>query len=349
MRYYDISILDYAGNPPSILANTSLTSTTLGFTNQGALNIEFDLPISTCDIPLGNGYVKIWGVGLDVINQASTLINGSIVINAGMAKGLPLATQQATAIPFRNSTVIAGTIFKAFGNWQGTEQTLDLIISTQLSATGINPKLETPFVFNCQAGQSFSSALKLAFENAALPITVNVSSSLVPSKPIVFYANNIPQFAKQVLNASNAINQNPNYLGVVIKKTPQGYEAFDNTTPTTSKKIDFTDLIGQPTWLDFAVVQCRAVLRSDINVGDTVTFPTPDTMPILNSPQSNSQLKNYTSYTGTAFVRSVRHIGNFRQQDANSWVTVIEVIPNQISIDDVTAGQLSGAQNPVGI
>ena len=49
--------------------------------------------------------------------------------------------------------------------------------------------------------------------------------------------------------------------------------AYDGTTSFTPKAINFFDLIGQPTWLNYAQIQIQVVMRGDIQVGDVVSLP----------------------------------------------------------------------------
>ena len=292
----------------------------------GALNIEFDLPVLTADIPAGNGFLKIWGIDLATLNKASMLNAMNITIAAGMKTGLPLANEQVAAYPVRNGIIFQGTIFQAFGNWQGTEQSLDMILTTRLSpAPEIKPKSNRPIVFNCQAGQPFQGAISQALSLAGITSKVNVSPLLTPAEPVIFQCSNITTFAQAILDQSKLVMKNPNYLGVKTIKTVYGYDCTDNTVPGAPIGVFFNDLIGQPTWLDYLVVQMKLVLRSDISVGATVLMP-PSIM--LNKAKIYGVVKNDISFKGTGWVQHVRHIGNFRQQDANSWATVVDSIMN---------------------
>jgi hypothetical protein len=334
MRYYSIEITDQAGLPVSINGKpVAFGSHDLhGNVFRGALNIEFDLPVVTADIPAGNGYLKIWGIDLSTLNLASTLNSKNITISAGMRAGLPLANEQVAASPMRSGILFQGTIFQAFGNWQGTEQSLDLIVTTHLSAAPqVAPVKNKPIVFSCPLGGSFQSSISQAMAAAGITSKISVSPLLTPAEPIIFQAGGINNFARSLMDQSQRIVNNPNYLGVKASKTVYGYQFSDNTTPGAPIGVFFNDLIGQPTWLDLLTVQMRLVLRSDITVMATVLMPPAIS---LNKSKVFGVVKNNIAFTGTGWVQSVRHIGNFRQQDANSWVTVVD------SILDTKAGSL---------
>src|SRR5579875_2215617 len=147
MRYYSIIISDPATGQvlvpdpvtrkftrvepgPLAATYTSLAGNpALGVTLPGALNIELDVPVSPMSTPLAGSYLRVWGISLQEIAQWNDLQGKAIDVYAGMQKGLPLAKPQQAGLIFH------GKIFQAFGNWQGTNQTLDLII---------NPDLGTP-------------------------------------------------------------------------------------------------------------------------------------------------------------------------------------------------------------
>ena len=326
MRFYDISITDTSGKVISIDGfDMVFTSFKNGRTIPSALNIEMDIPIVTEDVPAGNAYIKIWGVDLGLINKASNLNFQNIKIMAGMQKGLPLATQQANYSPIRNGIILQGTILQALGNWQGNEQTLDLIIMTRLVTAQAEIAKPKPIVVECKTGASLQDAITAALSNAGINSIVKCDPGLVPSAPGLFaHYQNINLFAQDMDFHSKRIINRPNYIGLKFAKTSDGYYGTDNTqTADTPIPIEFNDLIGQPTWLNYNEVQLKCVMRSDIKVANTIK------MPKSNIIQGKFFApKNDIFYTGTAFVSQVRHIGNFRQPDANSWVSVINVFPN---------------------
>jgi hypothetical protein len=68
-------------------------------------------------------------------------------------------------------------------------------------------------------------------------------------------------------------------------------------------------------------------MRADLKVGDSFTLPKTQ---ITNTSQASSSLVNQgVSFQGGFVVISLRHVGDFRQATADSWVTVIEGAPKQ--------------------
>ena len=104
-----------------------------GLFHPAAQNIEFDFLTSVDDIPLGGSSLRIEGISLEDVQYGqqfgAQLINGQykdgydIRVYGGMGKGLPLAN------PAQQGLILSGTIFQSYGNWQGTDMTLDFVIS----------------------------------------------------------------------------------------------------------------------------------------------------------------------------------------------------------------------------
>lgn len=68
-------------------------------------------------------FVKVWGIPLSMISQAKNLAFKKIKVYGGFQRALPLANPKQAAL------LVQGYISQAFGNWQGTDMSLDLIVS----------------------------------------------------------------------------------------------------------------------------------------------------------------------------------------------------------------------------
>lgn len=333
MRFYDITITDTAGNTIIIdgIPMRWRSHNDAGVMTPGALNVEWDIPTVSEGIPAGDSYLKIWGVDLRIVNKASMLHFQNITILAGMEKGLPLATEQASYKPARNGVIVQGSILQVFATWQGAEQSLDFIVTTKVATQATDtPNLKKVLVFNCAPNQSFSSALTKTMSDAGITSSINIDPRLVASEQITFHAANSVRFAQQILQQSQNIIKDPNYRGVNMIKTPRGYDFYDDTFIKAGIPIFFNDLIGQPTWKEFLVLQMKVVMRSDLKISDIVIFP--DNQELLKQAILQAKFynpSNQIEFTGTGQVNAVRHIANFRQADANSWVTVLDIIMKQ--------------------
>lgn len=351
MRYYNLEITNsQTGNPvlgadgskfgpwSSLLPAAKGDPNAIGGNNPGALRIKFDIPVYSFDSPMGGGYVRIWGIPLTVLYQASQF-NPSpdwsqycdIKLYAGMSKGLPLAN------PAQSGLIVDGAIQQAFGNWQGTEQTLDFIIVPSGGTYGNygSPQFPKNIVMNWQQGQTIgdaaSNALTSAFPGAKITGADQLNSALtLPYSQQPGFYQSVEQFANYLKNTSQSIvngSSGPSaYSGVRIIPTQNGFSLFDGTNQGTPKQIAFNDLIGQPTWLSPLTLNFKTVLRADLSVGDSIKMPVTNT---VTTAASASQYRNKSTFQGTFEISSIRHLGDSRQPSGDSWVTVVDCFSTQ--------------------
>ena len=350
MRYYSLEIRNAAGqmlqveksglgfawsdaNQGATFSSTwtpwQTTSRQLvGQPNPSALNIYADLPVAPYHTPQGGSFVRIWGLGLQCLGQASDLnpvdnVFKTFVLRAGMSKGLPLANPNQAGI------VAQGLIYQAFGNWTGTEQTLDLILMPGSGPTNS----DVPISWNWARGQSLQSALQQMMTQAFPTYTanINISANLIaPSDQHGVYVS-IAAFAKWLNAYTRKLGAQTNgsgYTGVMIAPFGTGIYAWDGAGPVKPKTValQFQDLIGQPSWLEANTVLFQTTLRGDINWNDRVTFPTGVMPPFaLTTPAAvypNSPTASKSAFQGTFIVnKELHHYANFRQDDAESWNT----------------------------
>lgn len=322
MRYYKIELTDPktgAAILPSSLQGLPISSLRPdGSDNPGALNVTFDLPISTLHTPGSNAYVRIWGLGLKDIGGAFNLNGCNISVYGGMTKGLPLAN------PAQSGLLIAGQVLQATGNWLGLEQTVDLFLGPAMGTVDA-PK---NFVLNWRANTTLASALQTTF-SVALPntqVTINLSPNLVQNHDEVHFCGTAEQLASIINDISKSIVKDPNYPGASIVKNGIGIVIADNSKPPKPKLIAFPDLMGQPVWIDPFTVQSKMVLRYDINLFDIITLP-PGL--IQNTPQQQQRFQDKTTFTGEYLVNAIHHYGDFRQPDAFAWNTTFNMIQQQ--------------------
>lgn len=291
----------------------------------GALNLEIDLPVGPLNSPAGDsgGTFSLHGVGLRMIGQSANLNGQNIVLSAGMGKGLPLAT--AAYNDGQAGIIYQGRIWQAWGNWTGTEQTLDFtIFPDDLTPPG-------GVCFNWQQGQSLSSAIATSLTQAfpTYKQSINVAPLQVPkgaaqpdTKP------SLMGFSAMLRDITQPIGkkQYKDYPGVFVTTDGKTIFVFDRTVPPPkTKKLVFQDLIGQPTWLGPATITFQTVMRSDISVTDFITFPTGIAAPYVQLTAAavgqNLPAQSKSVFQGTFAILSVHHFGNFRQTDAASWNT----------------------------
>lgn len=300
----------------------------VGQPNPNALNIEFDFPISPMHMPQGGALIRVWGLGIRCISQASNLNPvgtefKTFVLRAGMSKGLPLAN------PAQQGVVAQGAIYQAFGNWSGTEQTLDLIVMPGVVVTNSG----VPIILNWKRGTNLQSALKQVFAQAFPTYTasINISENLVAPSDQMGHYPTTDSFAKHLYKYTRWLGAKVNgseYQGVSIIVRGNTIYASDGagSIPPKTVALAFQDLLGQPTWIGANTITFQTALRGDINFSDRVTFPTGVMIPYaLTSPDAaypNSPAASKSAFQGT-FVcnQDIHYFANFRQSDATSWNT----------------------------
>jgi hypothetical protein len=352
VRRYEIKITNPQGQPLVIkqtsgngdtLFNGTFSSTdSNGNTIPGALNVEMEIQNTVMNAATGGSFIRIHGIGLPLLKQASnfnpsfnnTAVNGAIssgilsnkiTISAGMAKGLPLANASQYQV------VSDGQIMQAFGNWQGTSQTLEFML---LPTYGTN---EQPFkfTFQCKQGQSLAAAIQSNLSNAmpsGTKVEVNINQSLVPNQDVTHNVYNLPQFVTFLNQLSAGILKQNNYYGIQAFYQNGTVSVYDfNTLQANPKQLQFTDFIGQPTWIAPLTMTFKTVMRGDLKIGDIVQMPTAFQQKglILTLPQSQSQFRNTIDFQGKFWIQTIRHYGNFRQPNADSWVTIYQVVQVQ--------------------
>lgn len=323
MRYYDIKITKAGGGQP-----ITYTSFVNGQTNLNALNVVLDIPVIGQATPMGAAYVQIWGIPLSDISQANNLKNATIEIRGGMQKGLPLAN------PAQAGLLVKGFIQQAYGNWINTDQTLDLIILPGPGpATATAQPAPKNIVLNWTAGTPLGTALTSTLQTAfpGLKQNINISPNLVLAHDEPGFYGNLNQLAAYVKRISQSIIGGT-YPGADMLIQQDQIVVYDGTPAASGAKqptkIAYQDLIGQPTWIEAPAIQYKCVMRADMQVGDECTLPP---TVVTNTQQAASSLVNQSAnFQGTFQVSQLRHIGNFRQPDAASWVSVITAFPTSV-------------------
>lgn len=348
MRYYSLHITD-PKTGQSIVPNSSggftrgtgatfssiakLPMTGQIVNDPGALNLELDIPVSQLAKPQGAARLKIWGVGLQSLGQASQLAGMNVQLSAGMRPGLPLANASQAGL------ILKGVIFQAWGNWETTNQTLDMTILP--GAVGTTASIfDKPIAFSWPAGTLLADAILAALQ-AALPgfkYEIKIFGNLtLPNNEQGFYANP-SQWAGYILGLTQPLGTQLlgfNYPGVQIVATGDTIYVFDGTQPGPKNvQLNFQDLIGQPTWSSGTEIQFNTVLRADIGVGNTVKFPAGIlapyalTSPAVVAPGSATPVNSKIAFQGTFTVTEAHHMGNFRDPDGLSWVTAFTAAYN---------------------
>lgn len=329
MRYYSVVIQNSSGKAPpgfsavagAAINGANFTSFANGQTDPGALDIELDIMQALFHAPGGGSQIKILGISLQQIAQAANLNGMSVAVYGGMQAGLPLAN------PAQAGLLVQGRVQQAFGNWIGTEQTLNLVIVPDSGTAGPQSAAALPanISHSWQKNTTLADALKNTLQTAfpKYTVAVNISDKLKQAFDDIGYYLNLTSYAQYIFNVSRAIMNSSSYPGVGIAINGKNINAFDGTTQRNSKPISYQDLIGQPTWIGLQQIQLKTVMRGDLNIGDYVTLP-PSIATTTSS--SFSQFRTNSAFQGTFQIQQIRHVGRFRQPDGAAWNTTIDVL-----------------------
>jgi hypothetical protein len=317
----------------------TFTSHPGGQIDTGALNIEFECLTYPFHTPQGGTWIRVWGVGLGMIGQATDFNPGKnnkpgakVKLSAGMMPGLPLATAAYNA--GQTGLLIEGTVVQAFGNCQGVNQTLELIINP----SGLEPPSGFSFIWYWT--DLLSTAIAVTLDQAMPEYKQDISISpylRLPAEGVEagFY-DNLAQFAsflQEMTQNDGSKIYGEDYSGVQITIGEKTVYVFDNSTPPApAKPLAFTDLIGQPTWLDPATISFKTMLRADLQVGDAIKLPVKGLSSpyVLTSPSaafSGVPARDKSIFQGSFSITEVHHFANFRAPDADSWCTAFAAVP----------------------
>jgi hypothetical protein len=322
MRYYDITLTKSDGTT----LPRRWTSHPNGVFDPGALNIEFDIPVATFGIPMGGQSILIEGVPLQDLLQPQNFAGLNLLMKGGMQAGLPLSN------PKQSGILVSGQIWQSFGNWEGTDMTLDFVINPG----GYSINRPGNFVLNWTAGmplaQALQQTLQVAYPNT--PISMNISNQLVQNHTEPHHCSTLDQLAQFILEVTQGHFLGQNYPGVSIAMQGGQLIVFDSTYQPPAIQLAPTDLVGQPTWIQPNTMQIKLVMRGDIQLGSMVTMP----KNLMNAPEGvltlpnafPSSIKYQPTFTGTFRVVELRHVGSFRSSSGADWVTIANcILPTQ--------------------
>lgn len=315
MRYYEISVTPKGGTAPSF----AWGSHPGGQFDPGALNVMFDMPVLPYGVPAGGQTISIEGVSLEAISQAQDFAGAQIMIRGGMQKGLPLAN------PSQAGVLLAGQIFQSFGNWEGTEMALNFVVLP----SQYTQEKKGNFILNWKAGQTLAEALRstLSIAYPGMPISISLGDNLVLDNDDPHFVGTLDELAQHV---GDLTEQQFNGQRVTITIQSGKIVVFDTTHKPGPIQLNFTDLIGQPTWVEPQVMQVKTVMRADLQIGAIITMPKgmqntpglvttwPDSLP--------SSIKYQSAFQNNFQIIELRHIGNFRSADSGDWCTVFNCV-----------------------
>lgn len=343
MRYYDIVIQDANGNNiiPSSLQGAGFTSITSllpdgsGNTNLAALDIELDINALSSQVADTASYIRIYGLGLQDLGTSFSLGMGAgndfpsytLTFRGGMATGLPLAN------PLQQGVLATGKIWQAFGNWLGTDQTVDIYF---MPAYGTST-LPLNFSFNWIKGTKLSNAIQNTLSLAMPQYTANIQ---IQERAAQHTETGVYSTWAAFSNYVQGMTGPTSPVKMSIRNN-NIIDVWDGTVASSAvKMINFQDLIGQVTWISPFTVQAKLVMRGDLNINDIVQFPKG-----LQTTTAAALLKlsDASNFTGNFKIYQINHWGRYRQPDAMSWNTTIWCLWQASQAQAATAAAASGS------
>lgn len=315
-RFYSIAITAPGATKPI----RSWTSHPNDIYDPAALQVEWDALVGPYGTPTGASTVTVRGVPLQDLTQPQQFAGMTLELQAGMRAGLPLVN------PAQAGTILKGTIFQAFGNWEGVDQRLDFVVIPG-GYTIANPG---NFLLDWSTGMQLSDALKQTFSVAypGVPVDMNISADLTQSRDDVHVCGTLDQLAQTVGDITEGIFDNRVTIGIQAGRIV----VFDQTYKPSPIQLAFTDFVGQPTWIGVNTIQIKMVARADLRMGGMVRMPQGlQNLPGFVSTTGSaypSSIKYQTTFQNNFIVQELRQVGNFRAADATQWVTIANCLMN---------------------
>lgn len=326
MRYYRLEILDKNGKPAFDGNGNQIGPFDTSETPGRGLHIEFDALIAGYDVVSSGTAIVIYGLPISMINQSVQLRGYQLTLEAGFTSGLPLENEAQKGL------IISGEIYSPYANWEGTNQTMNLIVnpSPQLNDKG------QPFTITLDGkrGEKLGDVVKRAL-TAAYPtfiIEVSISDKLVLAEDGVAVYNRPGQLASLLRSQSFGMINDDTYSGVQVVMQKGVIRVFDNLSVGEAGAILIApqELTGQPTWIETIKVSFKCPMRADLRCGDVVELPEniisgPTSILSVNTDSSYAMLRNSVNFSGKFLITSVRHVGQYLSPDSsNAWVTIYE-------------------------
>lgn len=317
MRYYDLSLTP-AGSTTPIRQWQSHPN---GVRDPGALNIMFDMPVLPYGTPAGGQSITVEGISLQDLSQAQQFAGMTLSLKAGMkAPGLPLIN------PNQAGTILTGLVFQSFGNWEGTEMTLDFVLYPSIYTPDTPGNLTLIWPQGERLSDALLHCLQVAYPN--LPITINISPDLVQDHDEHHASTTLEDLAMFVGDYTE--KQFNNRVEISIQRG--GVVVYDPTYQPSAIQLNFTDFVGQPTWIEPNTIQIKTVMRADIGLGDIIKMPEG----LQNAPgiitttgaALPSSIKYKSTFQNDFTVIEARQIGNFRSSNSGDWCTVFNCVTN---------------------
>lgn len=325
MRYYELDITDSQGAPVVDAIGNPIGPFVSTESPGGALNIIFDIMITSPDVATGGTMLAIYGLPIAALSQSVNLFGASVTLYGGFSGGLPLER------PEQQGVLLQGTVFNPYGNWQGVNQCLNLIVNPGLLTDKNGKPLN--IMVDGKRGEGLAEVVRRALGGAYpdAQLDIRISDKLVLPEDWQGVYNRPSQLAIAMKSASLGLINEEGYSGISLVMQKGIIRFFDNLTTSNARIINANELIGQPTWIGINKMSFKTPLRGDLMVGDVITLPDSlingsQTLLSVNSPAAFSAQRDKLNFSGKFILTSMRHVGEFMNGSGEAWVTIFEAI-----------------------
>lgn len=325
MRYYELEITDSKGKTISDSAGNVIGPWDTKKNPAGALNISFDVLITALDVASGGTVLSVYGLPLSVLSQSVNLFQANVTLYGGFSGGLPLENADQKGL------ILDGQVWNPYGNWEGVNQCLNLIINPAPLMNDDGRQLSIRL--DGRKGEKLSDVLQRALRNAypRTALSVSVSDSLILPEDWTAVYNRPSQLAVFLRSASFGLMKQEGYAGVSIVMQKGIIRIFDNLATSGATEINVADLIGQPTWIGLNKISLKTPLRGDLACGDILTLPAgvvngSASLLSASTPEAFTWGRSQLNFSGRFQITSLRHVGEYRNAAGEAWVTIIEAI-----------------------
>lgn len=321
MRRYELIIRGPDGRPMTDAAGRPIGPFASREAKNGAgLQITFDLPVLACDLNVTGGAVSLRGVPVTLLHSSVSYYRARIELYAGWQKGLPLVN------PDQYGLILSGEVVNAWGNWQGTDQSLNFSVNPSVvyDREGRPVKIAVSGKKGERLAVVLRRALTAAFPERKIVTDIDADLTLAEDLNAVEY--------RSIGELAWSLKQVKSWYAIDVVVQPGRIVVYDRTYRGKVKTIAGTELTGQPTWVGQNTVSFKVPLRPDLAVSDIVSLPRALTSGstgalTLNAANGrNRTLMETPLFTGNFQVVSVRHLGDFRNPVADAWCTACEAV-----------------------
>ncbi|MDF7673944.1 hypothetical protein PT277_08030 [Acetobacteraceae bacterium ESL0709] len=333
--YYDIDPdnLDFlpTGNP-------------YGRYDGGSLDIQFKVDqVSLDNYTLAS--ITIYGVDSDVLSQATSMEGRVVELRAGMGKGYPISN------PALYGQILSGTVTMGAESWTGPDPSLTLYVKPFTSESDketVDPnkkrisftddtKSKIPknaFIVNIKQGDVISNALincvKPHFKDYKIYFESTLAIDLKADKDFMNYYEKLEDFVHDIGSKEGSLWKY--YTGLTLSAHTQDkfFIFSDGTSDKDPKQIQFSEMMGQPSWNDKEqAINFSCLMRADLHIGDKIKLPLFDELgkPTDDTVQKIPATKNKSRYSGVFYITAVHYYGWFRSKEGKDWNVTYSVKP----------------------